>query len=646
MPNINYQGNGGGVPRKTAKIFAKNASTQDMTVFGSTLANNTQYATDLDSLQSSHYEAGWREAIISNLNYPLLSDMNAVQHTVTQQIAYTLQHGVPEWNSATTYYTYDIVNSGGILYISIQDNHTNKAVTNTDYWAEYYNPSWFSQYQIGQIVSSLIPLTNSGLHLLDGALLSADGIYGEFVNYMATLVSTAPDCFTTESDWQDSITNYGVCGKFVYTAPAGQNPATVRLPKITGILEGTIDATALGDLVEAGLPNITGKFDGNVNKSSVLEAFGECHYEAGNTSLTGAFTPITAYQYGTADGDSPATMVSGFNFDASLSNSTYGNSTTVQPQTIKCFYYICVATTVKTDIEVDIDEIATDLNGKADISLSNLNTTGEKHFINKTQITNNILEAPNGILSYSGNVLTAHEGLKCLVPNGRNTDGTLKNFELTLSSDVTRTFTSSMNDILVIYLECSQASTDTSNWTIGYRTAGQTQFFMQPNQPIGNEWTWYDTDNNVWKTNAVGTISNDWCVPLGYATVVNGEVTECVPFNPTSLLSWSDQQQIIGWGIPYYAQQQTIYVNTIYQAKVDGYVYATATNSYMGSMGLFAGYDASNLSWLLAHWGDDYNGNTKYGCVSAFIPRGMYYSIGSTDVETINAHFVPLKGAL
>ena len=369
MPNINYQGNGGGVPRKTAKIFAKNASTQDMTVFGSTLANNTQYATDLDSLQSVHYETGWREAIISNLNYPLLSDMNAVQHTVTQQIAYSLQHGVPQWDSATTYYTYDIVNSGGVLYISIQDNHTNKAVTNTNYWAEYYNPSWFSQYQIGQIVSSLIPLTNAGLHLLDGALLSADGIYGEFVNYIGTLVSTAPQCFTTESAWQQSISDYGVCGKFVYTAAAGQNPATVRLPKITGMLEGTIDVTALGDLVEAGLPNITGKVDGNVSASQTvdngLEAFGEC--DQNNTNTTGAFSPLWAIQaqvsgiIGTG-----GLRLKGFKFDASDFNGIYGNSSTVQPQTIKCFYYICVATTTKTDIEVDIDEIATDLNMKAD----------------------------------------------------------------------------------------------------------------------------------------------------------------------------------------------------------------------------------------------------------------------------------------
>lgn len=369
MPNINYQGNGGGVPRKTAKIFANSASTQDMTVFGSTLANNTQYATDLDSLQSSHYEVGWREAIISNLNYPLLSDMNAVQHTVTQQIAYTLQHGVPEWNSATTYYTYDIVNQGGILYISIVDNQTNHQVTDTDYWAEYYNPSWFSQYQIGQIVSSLIPLANAGLHLLDGTLLSADGIYGEFVNYMATLVSTAPDCFTTESAWQQSISDYGVCGRFVYTAPAGQNPATVRLPKITGVLEGTIDVNALGDLVEAGLPNITGKVDGNVSNTGSydngLEAFGECNQN--NTNTTGAFSPLWAMQAQVSGiTGTGAVRLKGFEFDASDSNGIYGNSSTVQPQTIKCFYYICVATSAKTDIEVNINKIATDLNNKAD----------------------------------------------------------------------------------------------------------------------------------------------------------------------------------------------------------------------------------------------------------------------------------------
>ena len=143
---ITYTGTGGGVPRKTAKIFAKNAASGDMTVFGSTLAGNTVYTQDLDSIQSSHYEVGWREGVISDLNYPLMSDMNAVQKTLSQQIAYGLQHGIPEWDAGTTYYAYDIVQSGGILYTSIIDHNINNSVTDTTKWAVYYDPSSFDNY--------------------------------------------------------------------------------------------------------------------------------------------------------------------------------------------------------------------------------------------------------------------------------------------------------------------------------------------------------------------------------------------------------------------------------------------------------------------------------------------------------------------
>ena len=110
-----------------------------------------------------------------------------------------------------------------------------------------------SSRNIGEIVSSTIPLSDAGLHLLDGALISGSGSYADFVTYIAGLVSTYPDLFETEANWQTSVTNYGVCGKFVYDSENN----TVRLPKITGFIEGTTDVTALGDLIEAGLPNIT-----------------------------------------------------------------------------------------------------------------------------------------------------------------------------------------------------------------------------------------------------------------------------------------------------------------------------------------------------------------------------------------------------
>ena len=206
---------------------------------------------------------------------------------------------------------------------------------------------------IGQIIQSLLPITDAGLHLLDGTLIDGNGIYKAFVDYIKTLDLTA-SYFCTENEWQASVEQYGVCGKFVYDATAN----TVRLPKVTGLVEGTIDANALGDLVEAGLPNITGEF------ASTCQLTGDDNPSTSGAigSKTGSTTKYVNFTSNTAN------RAAGFTFNAANSNSIYGNSTTVQPQTIKGYYYIVIATVTKTDIEVDIDNIVTDLNDKVNIS--------------------------------------------------------------------------------------------------------------------------------------------------------------------------------------------------------------------------------------------------------------------------------------
>lgn len=208
--------------------------------------------------------------------------------------------------------------------------------------------------RIGQIIQSTIPLTDAGLHLLDGALINGSGSYSAFVDYIAGLVSSYPDLFETEANWQTSVTTYGVCGKFVYDSVNN----TVRLPKITGFTEGTITPTKLGDLTEAGLPNITGMWrDGEAR--------------AVGTSSGAFYGQSVAGRRGDFANATNVTENLNHVFDASRSSSIYGNSTTVQPQTIKVLYYIVIATSTKTDIEIDIDEVVTDLNGKADVDLTN-----------------------------------------------------------------------------------------------------------------------------------------------------------------------------------------------------------------------------------------------------------------------------------
>lgn len=246
---------------------------------------------------------------------------------------------------------------------------TDGTVDGSEYSAKYYaelTAATLAKRSVGQIVESTIPLTDAGLHLLDGSLISGSGSYADFVNYIAGLVSTYPDIFETEANWQQSVTDYGVCGKFVYDSVNN----TVRLPKITGFTEGTIDPTVLGDLVEAGLPNITGTF----GLSGAWSITGSGTYGYG-TPPSGVFSNIIQDDHFTGVHGGNASGGGAIDFDASRSSSIYGNSSTVQPQAIKVLYYIVIATSTKTEIEVDIDEIATDLNGKADVDLSNVSNT-------------------------------------------------------------------------------------------------------------------------------------------------------------------------------------------------------------------------------------------------------------------------------
>lgn len=265
---------------------------------------------------------------------------------------------------------------------------------------------------VGQIITSTIPLTDAGLHLLDGSLISGGGIYEEFVDYIAELYadntlymwygingadpfyiftkSITPQIgdtvydrsgvaigvvtnvnssgrpeyngfyykepvedtnprgiFVTEADWQTAVTTYGVCGKFVYTPASENTPATVRLPKVTGFTEGTIDTETLGDLTEAGLPSIEHTHEYWI-------------YSYAKTGASGtARNIVSGSTYPTPSTNSPVSPI-------------YGRSSTVQPQSIKVLYYIVMATSAKTDIQIDIDEVTTDLNGKADADLSNV----------------------------------------------------------------------------------------------------------------------------------------------------------------------------------------------------------------------------------------------------------------------------------
>ena len=208
---------------------------------------------------------------------------------------------------------------------------------------------------IGQIIQSTIPLTDAGLHLLDGSLISGSGSYSAFVDYIASIYDASASYFTTEASWQDAVTNYGVCGKFVYDSVNN----TVRLPKYNSeIYTGGGTAPVVGNGKALGMTNGTSNAGVGGKSAYGIIAYPELYGH--NNDIT---DPTGTQLVGTI----------GITLDPTKSGviADLSNITT----SLDGYYYIVIATSTKTNIEVDIDEIATDLNGKADVDLSNVPTS-------------------------------------------------------------------------------------------------------------------------------------------------------------------------------------------------------------------------------------------------------------------------------
>lgn len=130
-----------------------------------------------------------------------------------------------------------------------------------------------------------------------------------------------------------------------------------KLPRTKWGFVGYRDA--VGKYVEPGLPNIVGNFDSSgFLDSSFVGCFSKAG-EANDRNLGGGNT------FGWK----------GVGFNASLSSSIYGNSTTVQPPATQMYLYFYVGNFVRNETEIDVGEITEALDGKLDQDLSNASSS-------------------------------------------------------------------------------------------------------------------------------------------------------------------------------------------------------------------------------------------------------------------------------
>lgn len=316
----------------------------------------------------------------------------------------------------TTYYLkYQFTGSEYILGISTDnENFTEVATTSSDV-VQPFNVCYLGSYR--DYIGGSNPFRGS---------IDLNECYIN-INNTRFWSGVMPSWAATEAEYQQAISTYGVCGKFVFD-PASE---TVRLPKVTGLIEGTIDSSALGTLVEAGLPSIlhthTGTATSNgahthsrgtmeitgriLSRSGTIDSSND--YEGAIVSGSGAFSwtkkgnsstrlPLALQgstqrktdqtDFKASEGWTGSTSSNGAHTHTVTTNNNsdvndiYGKSSTVQPQTIKGYLYIVVGTSATMDIPVDVSQIANDLAAtqaqlanKANVSLSNLGVTASKN---------------------------------------------------------------------------------------------------------------------------------------------------------------------------------------------------------------------------------------------------------------------------
>ena len=157
-------------------------------------------------------------------------------------------------------------------------------------------------------------------------------------------------------------------------------------------------------------------------------------------------------------------------------------------------------------------------------------------YLDQSQITNCILEAPNGVATFSGSNITLKQGLKMLYPNGRNIDKTLKNGELTLDSDSIIDLSSysgqtfdfelmfgcNINDSYLSqnYQESDVAPTNTSGFNQIYLNTTENQMYF------------YNSSSSSWDKKTL--------IKLGKGKLENGVVTSFIPYQPVELAKNND----------------------------------------------------------------------------------------------------------
>lgn len=261
------------------------------------------------------------------------------------------------------------------------------------------------------------------------------------------------------------------------------------------------------------------------------------------------------------------------------------------------------------------------------INLAGIDSKADKKdTLNNSQITNCVLEAPSGVfkLNTEGKYCVP-KGTRFLSADGIDTNGNIKNIDITLANDVVfNSIATTSNGLHMVYLQTD----DKTNCVPGLRMYS-TQWFEQDTAPNIADGTWYNTKDKIWQVIRTSEGYGQWvktnCVPIALVNINSGVINKVYWINSVVELV-TNKAELANVDALDYALPTTVPFSTIFQAPCNGNVYVwsrieAAANvnqrpasrdcvGYLNPVLTASGTDGTPcyVNYVSANW--DANGNT------------------------------------
>lgn len=287
----------------------------------------------------------------------------------------------------------------------------------------------------------------------------------------------------------------------------------IFLPRNDWFEQMTGNTADVAKFMEAGLPNITG------------EASTIARNDGGNAGAFANSPKLPSANSGITTGATGWELM----LDASLSNPIYGNSSTVQPASVKKLLYICVGKIISdtswVDVVTEVEEGVADIENATNEGLAAIaNASSASNTLRQSQITGCILSKPERLkVEINDGTLTLKAGSVVIYPNGLDEDGN-KQFEYyTVPNDISYQNSGTFTGLTAVALNTDKGSLNTRASNVQFAGAAEPSGLSS-----GTDYYWYDTTNNLIKYRAANsaTWTGASSFPIAVITKTNGIPTD------------------------------------------------------------------------------------------------------------------------